>query len=44
MVPVKLPSWLDPICNKLGKDFNLFGGKIPNHVLINEYEPGLFFF
>ena len=39
MMSVKLPPWLESIANRLQKELNLYGNKVPNHVLINEYEP-----
>lgn len=39
MVPEKIPQWLDSYLSKLGS-MNIFDGKIPNHVLVNEYLPG----
>ncbi|XP_023706518.1 alpha-ketoglutarate-dependent dioxygenase alkB homolog 6 [Cryptotermes secundus] len=39
MVAEKLPEWLLVFTQKIGK-LDLFGGKQPNHVLVNEYQPG----
>jgi alkylated DNA repair dioxygenase AlkB len=33
------PQWLLVFTEKIGK-LDLFGGKQPNHVLVNEYQPG----
>jgi alkylated DNA repair dioxygenase AlkB len=33
------PQWLLVFTQKIGK-LDLFGGKQPNHVLVNEYQPG----
>ncbi len=40
MVGVPLPDWLMNIGNQMAKRDKIFGGEPPNHVLINEYEPG----
>lgn len=39
MVPEKLPSWLQKYTTKVGS-LSLFNSVAPNHVLVNEYEPG----
>lgn len=39
MIAEKLPEWLLVFTEKIGK-LDLFGGKQPNHVLVNEYQPG----
>lgn len=39
MIPEKIPNWLNIYMNKI-HDLNLFEGKTPNQVLMNEYEPG----
>ncbi|KDR15661.1 alpha-ketoglutarate-dependent dioxygenase alkB homolog 6 [Zootermopsis nevadensis] len=39
MIAEKLPEWLLVFTDKIGK-LGLFGGKQPNHVLVNEYLPG----
>ncbi len=39
MVAVPLPDFLASIGNKMAKN-GLFEGVPPNHVLINEYQPG----
>ncbi|CAH0552904.1 unnamed protein product [Brassicogethes aeneus] len=39
MIPEKIPDWLQKYINKVN-DLNIFDGKVPNHVLINEYLPG----
>lgn len=39
MIPEKIPNWLDMYINKI-YDLNLFKGKKPNQILLNEYEPG----
>ncbi|ESP02873.1 hypothetical protein LOTGIDRAFT_156824 [Lottia gigantea] len=39
MVAEDIPQWLDLYCDKIGK-LDLFEGKKPNHVLVNEYSPG----
>ncbi|ESN95950.1 hypothetical protein HELRODRAFT_86209, partial [Helobdella robusta] len=39
MVEEKLPNWLAEQCSRLAS-LGLYGGKTPNHVLINEYLPG----
>lgn len=39
MIPEKIPSWLNIYMNKI-HELNIFEGKRPNQILINEYEPG----
>lgn len=39
MIAEKLPEWLLVFTERIGK-LGLFGGKQPNHVLVNEYLPG----
>ncbi|KAL8590333.1 hypothetical protein ACOMHN_006449 [Nucella lapillus] len=39
MVAEDLPQWLQTYCQKIA-DLGAFEGKIPNHVLVNEYLPG----
>ncbi|KAJ8950258.1 hypothetical protein NQ317_006440 [Molorchus minor] len=39
MIPEKIPNWLQPYINKVA-ELNIFGGKTPNQILINEYLPG----
>lgn len=39
MIAEEMPNWLKTYTEKLGK-LNLFNGKTPNHVLVNEYTPG----
>lgn len=39
MIPEKIPNWLDMYINKI-YNLNVFKGKKPNQILINEYEPG----
>lgn len=38
MIPEKIPSWLDIYMSKI-TELNIFEGKRPNQILINEYEP-----
>ncbi|XP_065660655.1 alpha-ketoglutarate-dependent dioxygenase alkB homolog 6-like [Hydra vulgaris] len=38
MVPEAIPSWLNNYITRVGS-LDLFDGKQPNHVLINEYQP-----
>ncbi|GLI67661.1 hypothetical protein VaNZ11_011912 [Volvox africanus] len=43
LIPAPLPSWLEPLLTRLageGGEGGLYGGKPPNHVLINSYLPG----
>jgi alkylated DNA repair protein alkB family protein 6 len=39
MISENIPNWLNTYCNKIGS-LNIFDNKIPNHILINEYEAG----
>ncbi|XP_065427848.1 alpha-ketoglutarate-dependent dioxygenase alkB homolog 6 isoform X4 [Chrysemys picta bellii] len=39
MVPEKLPAWLQGYAEKISS-LGAFGGKLANHVLVNEYLPG----
>ncbi|XP_074872481.1 putative RNA/DNA demethylase ALKBH6 [Carettochelys insculpta] len=39
MVPDKLPTWLQSCAEKISC-LGAFGGKLANHVLVNEYRPG----
>lgn len=39
MIPEKIPIWLDVYINKT-YNLQIFNGKKPNQILINEYEPG----
>ncbi|XP_025026925.1 alpha-ketoglutarate-dependent dioxygenase alkB homolog 6 isoform X3 [Python bivittatus] len=39
MVPEKLPPWLQGYVDKVSS-LGIFGGKLANHVLVNEYQPG----
>ncbi|GAV06843.1 hypothetical protein RvY_16764 [Ramazzottius varieornatus] len=39
MIPEDLPLWLQLCASKIAK-LGIFGEKIPNHVLVNEYLPG----
>nr|XP_056703430.1 alpha-ketoglutarate-dependent dioxygenase alkB homolog 6 [Euleptes europaea] len=39
MVPEKLPPWLQTYTDKVSS-LGVFGGKLANHVLVNEYRPG----
>ncbi|XP_077521460.1 putative RNA/DNA demethylase ALKBH6 [Amblyomma americanum] len=39
MVPEALPQWLKDISAKVAS-LGVFGEKLPNHVLVNEYKPG----
>ncbi|XP_034648171.1 alpha-ketoglutarate-dependent dioxygenase alkB homolog 6 isoform X2 [Trachemys scripta elegans] len=39
MVPEKLPTWLQSYAEKISS-LGAFGGKLANHVLVNEYLPG----
>ncbi|XP_066153055.1 alpha-ketoglutarate-dependent dioxygenase alkB homolog 6 [Euwallacea fornicatus] len=39
MIPEKMPLWLEQYTNKIGH-LNIFDGRKPNHVLVNEYLPG----
>ncbi|XP_014671332.1 PREDICTED: alpha-ketoglutarate-dependent dioxygenase alkB homolog 6-like [Priapulus caudatus] len=39
MIPEKMPEWLDVLIQRLS-GLDVFDGKIPNHVLVNEYEAG----
>ncbi|OQV19682.1 Alpha-ketoglutarate-dependent dioxygenase alkB-like protein 6 [Hypsibius exemplaris] len=39
MIAEDLPSWLQVYASKIGK-LGLFGDKVPNHVLVNEYVAG----
>ncbi|XP_064622185.1 alpha-ketoglutarate-dependent dioxygenase alkB homolog 6-like [Lineus longissimus] len=39
MIPEKLPQWLETYCKRIA-DLGAFEGKLPNHVLVNEYLPG----
>lgn len=38
MIVEEMPNWLNEYCIKL-RDLNIFES-VPNHCLINEYEPG----
>lgn len=40
LVPAPLPSWARALCDRVARDTGVFGGRAPNHVLVNEYEPG----
>ena len=42
LIPAPLPSWLTPLMGRLAGDTGAFGegGQLPNHVLINAYQPG----
>ncbi|GIL57147.1 hypothetical protein Vafri_12447 [Volvox africanus] len=43
LIPAPLPSWLEPLLTRLageGGEGGLYGGKPPNHVLVNSYLPG----
>jgi alkylated DNA repair protein alkB family protein 6 len=40
MVAVPLPEFLSSIGNKMANQHKIFDGVPPNHVLINEYNPG----
>jgi alkylated DNA repair protein alkB family protein 6 len=40
MVQENLPNWLTEIGKKMALQSKIFGGKLPNHVLINEYQSG----
>ncbi|KAF2884905.1 hypothetical protein ILUMI_21276 [Ignelater luminosus] len=39
MIVEKIPSWLETFMNRISH-FKLFGDKVANHVLVNEYLPG----
>ncbi len=39
MIPETIPDWLNGYCDKIAK-LGIFGGCVPNHILINEYLPG----
>ncbi|CAN8000644.1 unnamed protein product [Ixodes hexagonus] len=39
MLAEPLPPWLVDISSKVA-DLDMFGGRKPNHVLVNEYKPG----
>ncbi|XP_054710568.1 alpha-ketoglutarate-dependent dioxygenase alkB homolog 6-like [Uloborus diversus] len=39
MIQEELPKWLCNVIDKIS-DLNIFGEKVPNHVLVNEYLPG----
>ncbi|KAL1491774.1 hypothetical protein ABEB36_012323 [Hypothenemus hampei] len=39
MIPEKIPDWLQEYIEKIA-NLNIFDGKKPNHVLVNEYLPG----
>jgi len=39
MVLEKLPAWLEKYATKVGS-LSVFNNVTPNHVLVNEYEPG----
>ncbi|RDD44295.1 Alpha-ketoglutarate-dependent dioxygenase alkB-like protein 6 [Trichoplax sp. H2] len=39
MIQEALPNWLEAPAQKLS-EHGIFGSKIPNHVLVNEYQPG----
>ncbi|XP_063168189.1 alpha-ketoglutarate-dependent dioxygenase alkB homolog 6 [Candoia aspera] len=39
MVPEKLPPWLQSYAEKVSA-LGVFGGRLANHVLVNEYQPG----
>lgn len=39
MVAEEIPKWLKIYVDKIG-ELGIFGDKLPNHVLVNEYEPG----
>lgn len=39
MIPEKIPTWLQQYVDKI-THLNVFDGKKPNHVLVNEYSPG----
>ncbi|XP_069681014.1 alpha-ketoglutarate-dependent dioxygenase alkB homolog 6 isoform X2 [Periplaneta americana] len=39
MISEKLPEWLSVLAQRIGV-LDVFGGKSPNHVLVNEYLPG----
>ncbi|XP_050297039.1 alpha-ketoglutarate-dependent dioxygenase alkB homolog 6 [Anthonomus grandis grandis] len=39
MIPEKIPSWLQQYVDKVSH-LNIFEGRKPNHVLVNEYLPG----
>lgn len=42
LVPTPLPSWLQPLLARLAAETGIWGegGQLPNHVLINAYQPG----
>ena len=41
LIPAPLPSWLQPLLARLARDTGAYGpGQLPNHVLINAYQPG----
>lgn len=39
MLAEKIPDWLQTYCEKISS-LGPFGGKLANHVLVNEYKPG----
>lgn len=39
MVQEPLPKWLEDCCQKVSQ-LGVFGDKVPNHILVNEYTPG----
>lgn len=39
MVLENLPPWLQAYANQVSS-LGIFGGKVANHVLVNEYRPG----
>ena len=39
LVPAPMPSWCTPLLARLASE-GVYGGQLPNHVLVNAYQPG----
>lgn len=40
LIPAPMPSWMQPLVDRISREAGVYGGAPANHVLLNVYDPG----